>query len=165
MDFKELEQKLTYKRQNGFDKLTAEELEKAWDFAEGYKAYLDASKTEREAVCESERIALANGFEKYQSGKKYNSGDKIYKINRDKSIILARFGKRDISEGVNIAAAHIDSPRLDLKPSPVYESSDLAFFKTHYYGGIKKYQWTTIPLSLHGVVVRADGERVEINVG
>ncbi|MBR5460228.1 MAG: aminopeptidase [Clostridia bacterium] len=165
MDFKELEEALVYKKKNGFDLLSAEELEEVWSFAEDYKAYLDASKTEREAVCESERIALANGFEKYQSGKKYKTGDKIYKINRDKSIMLVRFGKKDISEGVNIAAAHIDSPRLDLKPCPVYESADMAFFKTHYYGGIKKYQWTTIPLSLHGVVVKADGERVTVTVG
>ncbi len=165
MDFKELEEKLTYKRKNGFDVYDEKALDSAWSFAEEYKKFLDSSKTEREAVSESVKIARENGFEEYEAGKIYKTGDKIYKINRDKSVIFVRFGDKSISEGINIAAAHIDSPRLDLKPCPVYESSELAFFKTHYYGGIKKYQWTTIPLSLHGVVVKENGERVEIRLG
>ena len=165
MDFKELEEKLTYKRKNGFDVYDGEALDTAWAFCEDYKKYLDNSKTEREAVSESVRIAREFGFVEYDSSKTYKTGDKVYKINRDKSVIFARFGKADISEGINIAAAHIDSPRLDLKPCPMYEASDMAFFKTHYYGGIKKYQWTTIPLSLHGVVVKENGEKVEIKIG
>ena len=165
MDFKELEKNLTYKRKNGFDVYDNETIDKAWAFSEDYKKFLDNSKTERESVCESVKIARENGFVEYEANKTYKSGDKIYKINRDKSVIFVRFGKADISEGINIAAAHIDSPRLDLKPCPVYESSELAFFKTHYYGGIKKYQWTTIPLALHGVIIKENGERVEIKLG
>lgn len=165
MDYKKLEEALVYKRKNGFDILEESEIEKAWAFSEEYKHFLDASKTEREAVIESEKIAVVNGFEKYDSSRTYNTGDKFYKINRDKSIILVKMGKLGISEGVNISAAHIDSPRLDLKPNPMYESSEMAFFKTHYYGGIKKYQWTTVPLALHGVVVKADGERVTVTLG
>ena len=165
MDYKELEKNISYERKNGFDSLPKEELDAVWAFSEDYKKYIDASKTEREAVSESERLALANGFVKYDSSKTWQEGDKFYKINRDKSIILVRMGKRDISEGICIAAAHIDSPRLDVKPNPLYESSDIAFLKTHYYGGIKKYQWTTIPLALHGVVVKADGEKLTFSIG
>lgn len=165
MEYKKIEEKLAYKRKNGYDVLTEEELALVENFSEDYKIFLDSSKTEREAVAESEKIAILNGFEKYDSGKNYKEGDKIYKINRDKSIILVRFGEKPISEGINIAAAHIDSPRLDLKPCPVYEASDIAYFKTHYYGGIKKYQWTTLPLALHGTVIKENGESVKICIG
>ncbi len=165
MDYKALEEKLTYKRTNAFHTFSEDEVAAAYDFSEGYKNFIDSSKTEREAVSTSEKIALEAGFEKWCEGKVYKSGDAFYKINRDKSIILVKMGKKPVSEGFNIAASHIDAPRLDLKPCPVYEAGDMAFFKTHYYGGIKKYQWTALPLALHGVVVRADGEKIQVVLG
>ena len=165
MDYKELEKELTYKRKNGFDTLTGDEIKEAFDFCEDYKKYLDLSKTEREAVNQTERRAREIGFEKWDKNKKYKTGDTFYKVVRDKAIILVKMGKKSISEGINIAAAHIDSPRLDLKPNPVYEAGDMAFFKTHYYGGIKKYQWVTLPLALHGVVVLSNGERIDVVLG
>ncbi len=165
MDYKALEQKLTYKRTNAFHTFSEEEINLAYDFAEDYKDYINSSKTEREAVSFSEKIAVEAGFEKWCEKKEYKSGDAFYKINRDKSIILVKMGKKPVSDGFNIAAAHIDAPRLDLKPCPVYEAGDMAFFKTHYYGGIKKYQWVTLPLALHGVVVRANGEKINIVLG
>ncbi len=116
-------------------------------------------------MCEAVRILEENGFVEYKSGIKLNAGDKIYRNNRGKAIIAAVIGTAPISEGVRLCAAHIDSPRLDLKQNPIYEDCELALFKTHYYGGIKKYQWTTIPLSLHGVIVKADGTTVTVNIG
>ena len=134
-------------------------------FAEGYKSFLDNAKTEREAVAAIIAKAEALGFSAFESGKKYAAGDKIYFNNRGKAVILAVIGTKSVSEGVKIAAAHIDSPRLDLKPCPLYEDNELALFKTHYYGGIKKYQWVTIPLALHGVVYKKNGERVTVKIG
>ena len=134
-------------------------------FCEGYMSFLDAAKTEREAVEEAVELARANGFIEFRKGEKYAPGERVYYNNRGKSLILAVIGKRDLAEGVHIAAAHIDSPRLDLKPNPLYEDSELAYFKTHYYGGIKKYQWTVTPLSLHGVIVKKDGQTVKVKVG
>ncbi len=140
-------------------------IEEADSFAEGYKVFLDNAKTEREATAAVLEKAVANGFAKFDANKKYTAGDKVYYVNRDKSIILAVMGKKPISEGTRIAAAHIDSPRLDLKPNPLYESDELALFKTHYYGGIKKYQWVAIPLALHGVIIKADGTKVNVKIG
>lgn len=134
-------------------------------FAEGYKSFLDNAKTEREAVAAIISKAEALGFSAFESGKKYAAGDKIYFNNRGKAVILAVIGTKPVSEGVKIAAAHIDSPRLDLKPCPLYEDNELALFKTHYYGGIKKYQWVTIPLALHGVVYKKKGECVTVKIG
>ena len=134
-------------------------------FSEGYMSYLDASKTEREAVETALEMAKAGGFTEFDKSVRYPAGSKVYVNNRGKSLILAVIGHKDIKEGVSIAAAHVDSPRLDLKPNPLYEDSDIAYFKTHYYGGIKKYQWTAIPLALHGVIIKADGETVRVNVG
>lgn len=134
-------------------------------FAEGYKSFLDNAKTEREAVAVIISKAESLGFSAFESGKKYAAGDKIYFNNRGKAVILAVIGTKSVSEGVKIAAAHIDSPRLDLKPCPLYEDNELALFKTHYYGGIKKYQWVTIPLALHGVVYKKNGERVTVKIG
>ncbi len=134
-------------------------------FAEGYKAFLDAAKTEREAVSEAVKIAKENGFCEFDRTKQYNTGDKVYINNRGKSIALCVIGKESVENGVNISAAHIDSPRLDLKPNPLYEDVELALFKTHYYGGIKKYQWTAIPLSLHGVFAMKDGSVKEVCIG
>ena len=134
-------------------------------FAERYKSFLDNAKTEREAVAAVIEKAEVLGFSAFESGKKYAAGDKIYFNNRGKAVILAVIGTKPISEGVKIAAAHIDSPRLDLKPCPLYEDNELALFKTHYYGGIKKYQWVTIPLALHGVVYKKNGECVNVKIG
>ncbi len=134
-------------------------------FAEGYKTFLNNAKTEREAVAEVVGMAQKEGFKEFKSGEKYGAGEKIYFVNRNKSVILAVIGKKPLTEGVKISAAHIDSPRLDLKPNPLYESDELALFKTHYYGGIKKYQWVAIPLALHGVVVKSNGEKVTVKIG
>ena len=138
---------------------------KAMDFAEGYKDFITAAKTEREAVDWTVTAAKAAGFTEFDPMKKYSAGDKVYYNNRGKAMCLAVIGKNGAKDGVRIAAAHIDSPRIDLKPLPLYESGELALLKTHYYGGIKKYQWTAIPLSLHGKIVKKDGSEVTLNVG
>ena len=160
-----LEKELVYKRKNAFIEMTEAEIKKAFAFSEGYKMYLDLSKTEREAVKTTVAMAEKEGFEKWQDGKKYKSGDKLYFVNRNKAVILAKIGDEPLEKGVLIAAAHIDSPRLDLKPNPVYEAENFAYLDTHYYGGIKKYQWVTLPLAMHGVVIKKSGEEVEINIG
>lgn len=162
---KELRDALLSSHKNGAAKVGSEVLAKADAFCEGYKAFLDAAKTEREAVEETVRRAKANGFVEYERGKAYAAGAKVYKVNRGKAIMLAIIGNQPVENGVLISAAHIDSPRLDLKPHPLYEQDELGFLKTHYYGGIKKYQWTAIPLALHGVVCRKDGTKVEICIG
>ena len=138
---------------------------KADVFAEGYKEFMSNFKTEREIAAYFTEEAEKHGYTVFDKTKTYKAGDRVYRVNRGKAIILATFGKKPLAEGVKIAASHIDSPRLDLKPNPLYEKNELAFFKTHYYGGIKKYQWTTIPLSLHGVLVRGDGSTVSVNIG
>ena len=162
---KELKEKLFLKRKNTYMEMTDDEVCKADEFCEGYKAFLDAGKTEREACAEAVRIAESNGFKPYVKGTRYNAGDRVYHNNRGKSVILAVIGSQPIENGVNIVAAHIDSPRLDLKQNPLYESEDLGYFKTHYYGGIKKYQWPALPLALHGVIYKADGEAVTVKIG
>ncbi len=158
-----LMEQLTYKRDSGCrdEKAVAE----AELFCEGYKSFLDLAKTEREATDFAVSVAIENGFKPFDRNAKYSAGDKVYMNNRGKSIIIAVFGKQPVENGVKIAAAHVDSPRLDLKPNPLYEDAEMALFKTHYYGGIKKYQWTTVPLALHGVVVRADGSKVAVTIG
>lgn len=160
-----LKEKLFSAPKNSALKLSDEKIKKADKFCEKYKLFLDAAKTEREAVKESVRMAKENGFEKYSKNKKYKAGDKFYYINRGKAIILCTMGTENIENGVKINAAHIDSPRVDLKQHPLYEDNELALFKTHYYGGIKKYQWTTIPLSLHGVVIKGNRDKVIVNIG
>ncbi len=161
----ELKEALFMNRKNGGEILSSEELNRCDLFCEGYKKFLDTAKTEREAVEECVRIAESKGFKPYQSLVNYKAGDKVYFNNRGKALALAVIGSTPIENGVNVAAAHIDSPRLDLKPNPLYESEELALFKTHYYGGIKKYQWTAIPLSLHGVFCKTDGSVVKVNIG
>lgn len=161
----ELREALLNSGKNGSVKAGEKALKAADEFCEDYKAFLDAAKTEREAVSETVKRAEAAGFIEYERGKDYPAGSKIYKVNRNKAVILAVIGKEKADKGVLISAAHIDSPRLDLKPNPLYEQDDLAFFKTHYYGGIKKYQWTAIPLALHGVVCKKDGTKVEVRIG
>ena len=160
-----LEEKLLSNHKNGGLILSDDKIKKADKFAEGYKDFLDKAKTEREAVAQTIELAKKNGFEEYVLGKEYKEGDKFYYNNRGKAVILTVMGKKPLSDGIRIAAAHIDSPRLDLKQNPLYEDGEIALFKTHYYGGIKKYQWTAIPLSLHGVIVKSDGEIVTVNIG
>ncbi|MBQ5565291.1 MAG: aminopeptidase [Clostridia bacterium] len=161
----QLKEKLAAEKAGGALKLDAETIKLADEFCEGYKAFINTSKVEREAVATTEKIALQHGFEKYDVNKSYKAGDKVYVINRGKNIGLAVIGKNGTKNGVRLVIAHIDSPRLDLKPNPLYEANDLALFKTHYYGGIKKYQWTTIPLALHGRIVRLDGEYIDVCIG
>lgn len=162
---KELQEELFYSPKHASEIISDEEVQNADSFAEGYKTYMDNGKTERESVKFFIKKAEDLGYTPFDRSKKYSAGDKVYYNNRGKSVILCVFGKRPIADGVKISAAHLDSPRLDLKPNPLYEDGEVAYFKTHYYGGIKKYQWTAIPLSLHGVIVKKDGETVEVNVG
>ena len=145
--------------------LCAEEIAKADAFCEGYKAFLSACKTERECTRWFREKAEGLGFVPFEEGTAYEPGAKVYLDNRGKALILSVLGQRSLEDGVRIAAAHIDSPRLDLKPMPLYEEKALALLKTHYYGGIKKYQWTAIPLALHGAVVKKDGTAVDVALG
>lgn len=165
MNAKELQEKLFMRTKNACLSMSDDEIKKADEFCESYKSYLNEGKTEREACALAIEIAEKNGFAPFDKNASYKAGDKVYYNNRDKAVILCVFGKKSLAEGVKIAAAHIDSPRIDLKPNPLYEDSEMAFFKTHYYGGIKKYQWTAIPLALHGVIVLKDGSKVNVNVG
>ncbi len=139
-------------------------LEKASGFCEGYKSFL-SNKTEREVVDHTVPLLRSRGYGEYVRGKEYGPGSRFYVNNRGKSLIMVTVGRRPVSEGLRIAASHIDSPRLDFKPNPLFEDTDLAFFKTHYYGGIKKYQWSTVPLSLHGVVILKDGSTTGVRIG
>ena len=160
-----LKEELFYKKKSAFELRTAEELAAAKAYAAEYAAWLDASKTEREAVTASIELLEKNGYRGYRLGDPVQAGDKLYLNNRGKSLFAIKVGTEDINNGIRICAAHIDSPRLDLKQHPLYESDGFAYFKTHYYGGIRKYQWATIPLALHGVVTRADGETVNVKIG
>ena len=161
----ELRSKLFYEQKNGYDLIDTEERLKVEDYCKGYMAYLDRSRMEREAVASAIELAEDLGFVEYVPGMALKAGDKIYKNNRGKSLILAVMGKKPLSEGAVIAGAHIDSPRLDLKQVTLYEQDEMAYFKTHYYGGIKKYQWVTIPLELHGAVALKSGEVVNVVIG
>ncbi len=152
-------------RKNGYDRLSPEDETAMQSYCEDYKKFLDAAKTEREAVDEAVRQAQAKGFTPFTRGMTVKPGDKLYRVNRGKALMLAVIGEKSLADGVSIGAAHIDAPRLDLKPQPLYEDSELCFLKTHYYGGIRKYQWVTIPLELHGVVVRADGSAIRVAIG
>lgn len=165
MDDKELYEKLKYERSDVYRDMPDNERRVMLDFADDYRYFLDRGKTERECCVEAIRMAEAKGFVKFDDKKTLSAGDRIYFTNRGKNILLAVIGSDDIESGLNIVGAHIDSPRLDLKQNPLYESDSLAFFKTHYYGGIKKYQWTAIPLAIHGVVYKKDGSRVDICIG
>ena len=162
---KEERNALLYKPQNGLDRISAVEEAEMNDYCEQYKAFLDVSKTERECVVSAIRLAEAKGFKPYTPGMAVAPGDKLYYNNRGKAIMLMIIGQKPLSEGANIGAAHTDSPRLDLKPNPLYEDAELAYLKTHHYGGIRKYQWVTVPLELHGLVVRRDGSEVYVKIG
>ncbi len=165
MNAKELKEKLYYQKKNGLLKVSENTLKAMNDYCEGYKGFLDSAKTEREAVKTAVAMAENKGFTAFDRNKTYKAGDKVYFNNRGKTVAFAVIGKEDMEKGVNITAAHIDSPRLDLKPNPLYEEIELALFKTHYYGGIRKYQWPTVPLALHGVFAKKDGSVVEVNIG
>lgn len=160
-----LKEELMMKERKGAADYKAEDIAKADEFCVDYKKFLDYSRTEREAVKYSVELAKQHGFTEFDVNKSYKAGDKVYVVNRDKAVGFAVIGKNGVKNGVKLAIAHVDSPRIDLKPNPLYEDSNLALFKTHYYGGIKKYQWTTIPLSLHGTVVKLDGTKVDIRLG
>lgn len=161
-----LEKELSYKKDNFFLKADDERLKKTFAYAEEYKKYIDNSKTEREAVKTSVELCKAKGYKEYRFGDKLVKGGKYYYNNRFKSLAVFKIGSEDVGkDGIRIMASHIDSPRLDLKQNPLYEDSSMAFFKTHYYGGIKKYQWTAIPLALHGTVVLKNGKSVDIAIG
>ncbi|MDR1805817.1 MAG: aminopeptidase [Clostridium sp.] len=161
----QLKEQLFYKRPHAGQALSNEQWSLAEEYCEGYKGFLQASKTERLAVERAITLAKSNGFSEFDAASSYKPGDKVFVNNRGKALILAVIGKESLSKGLRLIAAHIDSPRLDLKQNPLYEDSELALFKTHYYGGIKKYQWTAIPLSLHGVVIRADGTKINVSLG
>lgn len=156
---------LFFKREHAGLLMSEEEIQEAYGFCEGYKTFMANNKTEREINIWAIDQAKKNGFKEFKLGDSLKAGDKIYFDNRGKAVILAVIGSEDIKNGINLTAAHIDSPRLDLKENPLYESSELALLKTHYYGGIKKYQWTTVPLSLHGVVIKQNGEKICVNIG
>ena len=157
---------LKYTRRNVYKEADGKELEKIYAFADGYKKFLDSSKTERDAAKTAEEAAKELGYTPFSFSEKLKAGDKRYFINRNKNVFLIKVGSEDIAkDGIRIMVAHVASPRLDLKPNPMYEDSGLCYLKTHYYGGVKKYQWTTIPLALHGVVMLRGGKKVEVCVG
>ncbi len=164
-EVKKLKEKLFYEKKNGLLRVDGDTLDKIQEYCEGYKVYLNKAKTEREAVAAAVALAEEKGFEPFVIGKEYNAGDKVYFNNRGKTVAFAVIGKQSSEKGINITAAHVDSPRLDLKPNPLYEELELALFKTHYYGGIKKYQWTAMPLALHGVFAKKDGSVTVVNIG
>lgn len=164
-EMKALRKQLLRDERSGYDVLDAAQLAEMEAYCADYKAFLTNGKTERLSVREAVAAAEAKGFVPYRRGMELKAGDRVYTCNRGKGLMLAVMGRESLAEGVQIAAAHIDSPRLDLKPNPLYEDSGLAYFKTHYYGGIRKYQWVTIPLELHGVVVLRDGSKVDVHIG
>ena len=165
MTVDELRESLLMAPKNGYTKITPEKRTEMNAFAKRYMAFIDACKTEREATAWAVAEAEKLGFKPFAPGMDAKPGDKIYYNNRDKAIALAVIGTESLSMGANICAAHTDSPRMDLKPNPLYEDSEIAYFKTHYYGGIKKYQWATVPLAIHGVVCRKDGTTVTVTIG
>lgn len=160
---KQLQEKLLYAREYAAQE--ENENEKARVFCEDYKRFLNAAKTEREAAAVCKEKLLAAGYKPFEAGKRYQPGEKVYLLHREKCVIAATIGSAGMERGFRLNAAHIDSPRLDLRPMPLYESGEMAFFRTHYYGGIRKYQWGTIPLAIHGVVYLESGESVTINIG
>ena len=161
----ELKEKLFNKKDNGWESLDSNQKEEVFDLSKKYIDFLNVAKTEREFIKHARKLANENGYKDIMEFDTLKPGDKIYFVNREKSMYLAIIGEKSIEEGLHIIGSHVDSPRLDLKPNPLYEDTGLAYFKTHYYGGIKKYQWTTIPLSIHGVIVKANGEKIEVNIG
>ena len=160
-----LSDKLFNKKKVGWEDVSPEEKNEIFAFCDGYMKFLNKAKTEREFIAQAKIKAKENGYRDISEFDSLNVGDKVYFINRDKSMYLAIIGSEKIENGMHIIGSHVDSPRLDLKPNPIYEDGGFAYFKTHYYGGIKKYQWTTIPISIHGVIVKANGEKITVNIG
>lgn len=160
-----LSDKLFNKKKVGWEDINPEEKNEIFAFCDGYMKFLNKAKTEREFIAQAKIKAEENGYRDIAEFDSLNVGDKVYFINRDKSMYLAIIGSEKIENGMHIIGSHVDSPRLDLKPNPIYEDGGFAYFKTHYYGGIKKYQWTTIPISIHGVIVKANGEKITVNIG
>ena len=165
MNTDELRESLLMAPKNGYARISPEQREEMNAYCRRYMAFMDECKTEREATAWAVREAEKRGYKPFAPGMDVKPGDKIYYNNRDKAIALAVIGTDSLAKGVNICAAHVDSPRMDVKPNPLYEDSQIAYFKTHYYGGIKKYQWPTVPLAIHGVVYRKDGTVVTVTIG
>ena len=165
METKELKEQLFYKKASVYEKASPEAIDEAYNFAVDYMKYLDDAKTEREAVDAAIVIAEAAGFKPYAIGQKLSVGDKCYYNNRGKNLVLFTVGSENLENGIRISAAHVDSPRIDLKQVPLYEEEGMSFLKTHYYGGIRKYQWLATPLAIHGVVIKADGTSVNVVIG
>lgn len=161
----ELKEKLFNEKENGWKKVDEAKREEIFKLSKNYMDFLNVAKTEREFIREARKLADSNGYRDIIEFQTLKPGDKVYFVNREKSMYLAIIGEESIENGMHIIGSHVDSPRLDLKPNPLYEDTGFAYFKTHYYGGIKKYQWTTIPLSIHGVIVKANGEKIEVNIG
>lgn len=163
--------KVTLKKEykNTWDTYSKEDLEKLFAYAERYRKFISDNKTERECIRDLVKKAEAAGYQDIQelikADKRLVSGDKVYANYKDKTLILFCVGEKPLTEGLNLLGAHLDSPRLDLKPNPLYEDTDFAMLKTHYYGGVKKYQWVAMPLAIHGVVAKKDGSIVNLNIG
>ena len=164
-ELKERKEKLFSTMKNGYDRISAEDLAAMEPYCKGYMDFISTCKIEREAVDWTIEEAEKHGFRPLVPGMELKPGDRVYGNNHKKAIIFAVIGSESLNNGTHICAAHIDSPRMDLKPNPLYEDSEMAYFKTHYYGGIKKYQWTTTPLAIHGVVAKKDGTVVKVTVG
>lgn len=160
-----LKERLFKPTKTGWERADEREREAIFNLSKKYMNFLNVAKTEREFIKQARKMADENGYRDIIEFESLKPGDKVYFVNRDKSMYLAIIGEKPIEDGLHIIGSHVDSPRLDLKPNPLYEDTGLAYFKTHYYGGIKKYQWTTIPLSMHGVIVKTNGEKIEINIG
>ena len=161
----ELKERLFDCKKNGWESTSEEEGRKIFRYCDGYINFLSKSKTEREIVKNAKQMARERGFKSIDEYESLKPGDKVYYVNRDKNLFLVVIGTENIENGINIIGSHADSPRLDLKPNPIYEDKGFVYFKTHYYGGIKKYQWTAIPLSIHGVIVKTNGEKIRVNIG
>ena len=164
-EYESLKETLFNDKKNGWENISEEQKEKINTFGDEYIYFLNKAKTEREAIEFAKEVLQKNGFVDLREKPVLEPGDRVFYINRSKSMYIAVIGENSLEAGLNIVGAHVDSPRLDLKPNPLYEDTGFAYFKTHYYGGIKKYQWTTIPLSLHGVIVKTNGEKIKINIG
>ena len=165
IDYQKLEKQLSFEKRNCWEVWGETENKQALTFSESYKKFLNEAKTEREAVNFGVKLAEKNGFKELSSYKKLTAGDKVYFVNKNKSLVMAVMGKQLLNNGFKMIMSHIDVPHLDLKVNPLYEDESIAFLKTHYYGGIKKYHWPTIALALHGTVVLANGKKVEIKIG
>jgi len=165
MNSKELKESLFMKKKSGWESATDEEKGKIYDFSKGYIEFLNEAKIEREVIEFAKNELDKKGFKDINQVNELSAGDKVYYINRGKSMYIAVVGEESMENGLNIIGSHVDSPRLDLKPNPLYEAEGMAMLRTHYYGGIKKYQWTTIPLALHGVIVKTNGEKIRVNIG